>query len=98
MYESRRLVIRTWSRFFIRTSGSIAARSDGWYISCIGSARCLQLGQARVDLRVVLLAVERSELLVDRRGCDLVASSDECLLPPDPLLVAGEVRGAGPYV
>jgi hypothetical protein len=33
MYDSRRLVIRTWSRFFIRTSGSIAARSDGWYIS-----------------------------------------------------------------
>src|SRR6185436_4646286 len=37
MYERRRLVIRTWSRFFMRTSGSIAARSDGWYICFIGS-------------------------------------------------------------
>ena len=35
MYDSRRLVIRTWSRFFIRTSGSIAARSDGGYICFI---------------------------------------------------------------
>src|SRR4051794_36944159 len=37
MYDSRRLVIRTWSRFFIRTSGSIAARSSGWYISFIAA-------------------------------------------------------------
>src|SRR6185436_2595463 len=36
MYDSRRLVMRTWSRFFMRTSGSIAARSDGWYICFIG--------------------------------------------------------------
>ena len=39
MYDSRRLVIRTWSRFFISTSGSIAARSDGWYI-CFIAASC----------------------------------------------------------
>src|SRR3972149_1538340 len=33
MYESRRLVIRAWSRFFMSTSGAIAARSsarDSW--------------------------------------------------------------------
>src|SRR3954447_8774973 len=35
MYERRRLVIRTWSRFFMSTSGSMEARSDGWYISCM---------------------------------------------------------------
>src|SRR6478752_1421231 len=35
MYDSRRLVIRTWSRFFMSTSGSIEARSDGWYICCM---------------------------------------------------------------
>src|SRR4051794_15142116 len=92
MYDSRRLVMRTWSRFFIRTSGSIAARSDGWYISCIGSARRLQLGQARVDLGVVLVAVERGELLVDRGGRDLVAPTNEGLLSADPLLVASDLR------
>jgi hypothetical protein len=35
MYDKRRLVMRTWSRFFMSTSGSIEARSDGWYICCI---------------------------------------------------------------
>src|SRR3954447_17054003 len=92
MYDSRRLVMRTWSRFFIRTSGSIAARSDGWYISCIRSARRLQLGQAGVDLGVVLVAVERRELLVDRGGRDLVASTNEGLLSADALLVTGDLR------
>src|SRR4249919_2519061 len=29
--------MRTWSRFFIRTSGSMAARSEGWYIGCMGA-------------------------------------------------------------
>src|SRR3954465_9698054 len=91
MYDSRRLVMRPWSRFFIRTSGSIAARSDGWYISCIGSARRLQLGQAGVDLGVVLLAVEWGELLVDRGGGDLVASTNEGLLSADPLFVTGDL-------
>src|SRR5262245_48231099 len=38
MYDSRRLVMRTWSRFFRRTSGSIAARSDGWYISFMAAS------------------------------------------------------------
>jgi hypothetical protein len=37
MYDNRRLVIRTWSRFFMRTSGSIEARSEGWYISCMAA-------------------------------------------------------------
>jgi putative tricarboxylic transport membrane protein len=37
MYESRRLVIRTWSRFFMSTSGSMAARSEGWYICCMSA-------------------------------------------------------------
>jgi hypothetical protein len=37
MYDRRRLVIRTWSRFFRRTSGSIEARSDGWYICCMAA-------------------------------------------------------------
>ncbi len=34
---SRLEVIRTWSRFFMSTSGSIDARSSGWYICCIAS-------------------------------------------------------------
>src|SRR5687768_8684667 len=50
------------------------------------SAAGLERGEARVDLQLVLVGIERGELLVQRRRRDLVHAPDLRLLAPDLLL------------
>ena len=64
----RRLVIRTWSRFFIRTSGSIAARSDGWYICFIGRILAARADAVRADARARAAATPSRPASRRRRG------------------------------
>src|SRR5687768_12827492 len=55
------------------------------------SAAGLERGEARVDLQLVLVGIERGELLVQRRRRDLLHAPDLRLLAPDLLLEAGQL-------